>query len=83
MPETLRQIQFGFYLGEEFAVFAGLFPGKFAVDAADGEVAVVFGLGGVQIGLYARDVGAKVLLGEFAFPDGDDGPDEGVEALGV
>lgn len=28
-------------------------------------------------------VGVKVLLGEFAFPDGDDGPGEGVEALGV
>ena len=30
-----------------------------------------------------RDGGVKVLLGEFAFPDGDDGPGEGVEALGI
>ena len=44
---------------------------------------LVFGLGGLQIGFYARDGGVKVLLGEFAFPDGDDGPGEGVEALGV
>ena len=49
----------------------------------DGEVALVFGRGGLQIGFYARDGGVKVLLGEFAFPDGDDGPGEGVEALGV
>ena len=83
MPETLRQIQFGFYLGEEVAVFSGLFPGEFAVVAADGEVVLVFGLGGLQISLYARDGGVKVLLAEFAFPDGDDGPGEGVEALGV
>ena len=27
--------------------------------------------------------GIKVLLAEFAFPDGDDGPGEGVEAMGV
>ena len=51
--------------------------------AADGEVVLVFGLGGLQIGFYARDGGVKILLGEFAFPDGDDGPGEGVEALGV
>ena len=60
----------------------GLFAGEFAVLAADGEVVLVFGLGGLQIGLYARDGGVKVLLGEFAFPDSDDGPGEGVEALG-
>ncbi len=64
-------------------MFLGLFAGEFAVLAADGEVVLVFGLGGLQIGLYARDCGVKVLLGEFAFPDGDDGPGEGVEALGV
>lgn len=81
--DGFRQIEFCFDLGEEFAVFAGLLPGEFAVLAADGEVVLVFGLGGLQIGLYARDGGVKVLLGEFAFPDGDDGPGEGVEALGV
>lgn len=64
-------------------MFSGLFPGEFAVVAADGEVVLVFGLGGLQISLYARDGGIKVLLGEFAFPDGDDGPGESVEALGV
>ena len=64
-------------------MFLGLFAGEFAVLAADGEVVLVFGLGGLQIGLYARDGGVKILLGEFAFPDGDDGPGEGVEALGV
>ncbi len=76
-------MEFGFDLGEDFAVLLGLFSGEFAVLAADGEVVLVFGLGGLQIGLYARDSGIKVLLGEFAFPDGDDGPGEGVEALGV
>lgn len=72
-----------FYLDEDFALFLSLFPGEFAVLAADGEVVLVFVLGGLQIGLYARDGGVKILLGEFAFPDGDDGPGEGVEALGV
>ena len=76
-------LEFFFYLGEDFAVLLGLFAGEFAVLAADGEVVLVFGLGGLQIGLYARDGGVKVLLAEFAFPNGDDGPGEGVEALGV
>ena len=76
-------MEFGFDLGEDFAVLEGLFAGEFAVLAADGEVVLVFGLGGLQIGLYARNGGVKVLLGEFTFPDGDDGPGEGVEALGV
>ena len=76
-------MEFGFDLGEDFAVLSGLFSGEFAVLAADGEVVLVFGLGGLQIGFYARDGGVEVLLGEFAFPDGDDGPGEGVEALGV
>lgn len=83
MSQALRQAQFSFDLGEEFAVFAGLLPGEFAVLAADGEVVLVFGLGGLQIGLYAGDGGVKDLLAEFAFPDGDDGPGEGVEALGI
>ena len=83
MTDVLRQVEFCLDLGEEFAVFAGLFPGEFAVVAADGEVVLVFGLGGLQIGFYARYGGVKVLLGEFAFPDGDDGPGEGIEALGV
>ena len=39
-------MEFGFDLGEDFAVFLGLFPGEFAVLAADGEVVLVFGLGG-------------------------------------
>ena len=82
-PEALWQVQLGFYLGEDFAVLLGLQAGEFAVLAADGEVVLVFGLGGLQIGFYARDGGVEVLLGEFAFPDGDDGPGEGVEALGV
>ena len=76
-------MEFGFDLGEDFAVLSGLFSGEFAVLAADGEVVLVFGLGGLQIGFYAGDGGVEVLLGEFAFPDGDDGPGEGVEALGV
>ena len=61
----------------------GLKTGEFAVLAADGEVVLVFGPGGLQIGLYARDGGVKVLLGEFAFPDGDDGSGEDVETLGA
>ena len=62
----------------------GLFAGEFAVLAADGEVGIVFGLGGLQIGFYAGDSGGEVgFLGEFTLPDGDDGPGEGVEALGI
>ena len=34
-------------------------------------------------GLYADDRGIAVLLGEFAFPNGDGGPGESAEALGV
>ena len=34
---------------------AGLFTGVFAALAAEEEVLLVFGLGGQQIGLYARD----------------------------
>ncbi len=64
-------------------MFLGLFAGEFAIFATDGEVVLVFGLSGLQIGLYARYGGVMVLLGEFAFPDGYDGPGEGVEALGV
>ena len=70
-------------MGEDFAVLLCLFAGEFVVLAADGEVVLVFGLGGLQIGLYARDGGVKILLREFAFPYGDDGSGEGVEALGV
>ena len=34
--------------------------------------------------MFYLDVDSPVdLLGEFAFPDGDDGPGEGVEALGA
>ena len=75
-------MQFSFDLGEDFAVLEGLFAGEFAVLTADGEVVLVFGFGGLQIGFYSCYGGVKVLLGEFAFPDGDDGPGEGVEALG-
>ncbi len=64
-------------------MFLGLFAGEFAVFASDGEVVLVFGLCGLQIGFYAGDGGVEIFLGEFAFPDGDDGPGEGVEALGV
>ena len=81
--QTLWQVEFGFDLGEDFAVLFGLFAGEFAVLTSDGEVVLVFGLGGLQIGLYARNGVVKILLGEFTFPDGDDGPGEGVEALGV
>lgn len=44
---------------------------------------LVFCLCGLQIGFYAGDGGVEIFLGEFAFPDGDDGPGEGVEALSV
>ena len=65
-------------------MFLGLFAGEFAVLAADGEVVLVFGLGGLQIGFYAGDGGGDVgFLGEFTLPDGDDSPGEGVEALGI
>ncbi len=81
--EAFWQVQFRLNLGEDFAVFLGLFAGEFAVLASDGEVVLVFGLCGLQVGLYAGDGDVKDLLGEFAFPNGDDGPGEGAEALGV
>ena len=64
-------------------MFLGLLAGEFAAFAAVGAVGVIFLLGGLQIGFYAADGGGKGGLGEFAFPDGDDGPGEGVETLGV
>lgn len=64
-------------------MLTGLFPRVFAALAAEGGPFVVFFLCGPQIGLYAGDGGVAILLGEFTFPDGDDGPGEGVEALGV
>ena len=77
-------MQFSFDLGEDFAVFLGLFAGEFAVLAADGEVVLVFGLGGLQIGFYAGNGGGDVgFLGEFTFPYGDDGPGKGIKALGI
>ena len=45
--QTLWQVEFGFDLGEDFAVLLGLFAGEFAVLAADGEAVLVFGLGGL------------------------------------
>ena len=83
MAKVFGKVELGFYLGKEFSVFLDLFAGVFSVLAADGEVVFVFDLGGLQIGFYACDGGGKVLLGEFAFPDSDDSPGEGVEALGV
>ena len=35
--QTLWQVEFGFDLGEDFAVFLGLFAGEFAVLSAYGE----------------------------------------------
>ncbi len=65
-------------------MFLGLFAGEFAVLSADGEVVLVFDLGGLQIGLYAGDGGGEVgFLGDFTLPNRDDGPGEGVEAQGV
>ncbi len=64
-------------------MLTGLFSGVFAALAAEGDPFVVFILCGPQISLYASNGGITVLLGEFAFPDGDDGPGEGIEALGV
>ena len=61
----------------------GLLPGEFAVLAAEGAVALVFLFRGGEFGFDAGDGVAEVLLGEFAFPDCDDGPGEGVEALGI
>ena len=81
--EVLGKIQFGLDEGEEFAVFSRLLPGEFAVLAADGAVALVYLFRGGEFGFNAGDGGGEVLLGEFAFPDGDDGPGEGVEALGA
>ena len=42
-------------------MLAGLFTGVFAALAAEEEVVLVFGLGGQQIGLYARDAGGDHL----------------------
>ena len=75
--------EFGLNLGEEFAVPAGLLPGELAVFTADGTVSIVFVFRGSQFVLNASDGGGEILLVEFTFPDGDDGPGEGVEALGV
>ena len=61
----------------------GLYAGEFAVFAADGAVALVFLFRGGEFGFDASDSAGDVLLVEFTFPDGDDGPGEGVEALGV
>ena len=63
-------------------MLSGLFSGVFAALAAEGSPFVVFLLCGPLIGLYAGD-GSICILAEFAFPDGDDGPGEGVEALGI
>ena len=60
-----------------------LLPGVFAVFAAEGAVAFVFLLGGGEFGFDAGEGAGEVLFGEFAFPDGDDAPCEGVEALGA
>ena len=59
-------------------MLSGLLPGEFAVLAAEGTVALVFLLCGDQFGFDAGDGGGEVFLGEFTFPDGDDGPGEGV-----
>ena len=75
-------MEFGFDLGQQGLVAAGLLKGESTVLAADGEVVLVFGFGGLQIGFYAGDGGVGVLA-EFAFPDGDDGPGEDVETPGA
>ena len=77
------KVQFGFDLGEDFAVFAGLLKSEFAVLATEGEIAVVSGPGGPEFGFDTGDSGVQVLLGQFAFPDRDDRPCERVETLGV
>ena len=69
--------------GRGFRGAFGLVCGRIRGSRGGWRGRLVFGLGGLQIVLYALDGGVKVLLGEFAFPDGDDGPGEGVEALGV
>ena len=79
--KAFRKIQFGLDLCEKFSVSAGLLPGEFAVLAADGAVALVFLFRGGQFCFDSGDGDGEVLLGEFTFPDGDDGPGEGVEAL--
>ena len=81
--KAFRTIQFGLDLCEKFSVSAGLLPGEFAVLAADGAVALVFLFRGGQFCFDSGDGDGEVLLGEFTFPDGDDGPGEGVEALGI
>ena len=59
-------------------MLSGLLPGEFAVFAADGAPAFVFLFCVCQLGFYACDRGVSLFLGEFTFPDGDDGPGEGV-----
>ena len=61
----------------------GLHAGEFTVVAADGAVVFVCLFCGGQFGFDAGDGVVEVLLGEFTLPDGDDGPGEGVEALGI
>lgn len=50
-------------------MLAGLFTGVFAALAAEEEVVLVFGLGGQQIGLYARDAdGARLDRWSLSHP---------------
>ena len=60
----------------------GLRAGEFAAFTAQGAPSVILLLCGQEFGFYAFNGGVG-MLAEFAFPDGDDGPGEGVEALGV
>ncbi len=76
-------MEFGFDEGGDFFASAGLLQGESAVLAATGGVGVQFGLVRLYSGFYAVYRGGEIGFGEFAFPDGDDVPGDGFEALDV
>ena len=62
---------------------AGLLQGEGSALAAAGAVSLPFGLGRLQISLYAVYRGFAALLCKSAFPNCNDGPGKRVEALGI
>ena len=61
----------------------GLLQGEGSALAAAGAVSLPFGLGRLQISLYAVYRGFAALLCKSAFPNCNDGPGKRVEALGI
>lgn len=81
--KTLGQIQLRFHLSQQFLMPTGLLQGEGSALAAAGAVSLPFGLGRLQISLYAVYRGFAALLCKSAFPNCNDGPGKRVEALGI